>query len=161
MVYAIGWPISLEHDLPALGLPACATAEQGGCVIGWSSFAEPADPGEWLEHYRSSPGFDGQPRGDSPILCINPLTGATGGAAPASANLGTLKPNADLTSGELVPGRGPGALRRARAAADRRPARARALRAAGQQLPRLRHPAVLGERAAGRGAQGERMAAAR
>src|SRR5690606_31460792 len=28
MVYAVGWPISIEHDLPALGLPACATADQ-------------------------------------------------------------------------------------------------------------------------------------
>ena len=37
------------------------------------------------------------------MLCSNPLTGAPGGAAPASANLGTLKPNADLSSGVLVP----------------------------------------------------------
>lgn len=103
MVYAIGWPISLAHDLPALGLPACAGPAQAGCVIGWSSFAEPADAGEWLAQYRKSPGFDGQPRGASPVLCSNPLTGAPGDAAPASANLGTLKPNADLSSGELVP----------------------------------------------------------
>lgn len=104
MAYPIGWPISLEHDLPALGLPACASPEQSGCVASWSSFAEPADPGEWLDIYRDSPGFDGRTRGDSPILCTNPLTGRLGGAAPASANLGTLKPDEDLSSGELVPG---------------------------------------------------------
>lgn len=103
MAYPIGWPISLAHDLPALGLPACETAEQAGCIVTWSSFAEPADPDEWLALYSRSPGFDGQVRGDSAILCVNPLTGRAGGDAPASANLGTLKPSADLTSAELIP----------------------------------------------------------
>jgi hypothetical protein len=104
MAYPIGWPISLAHDLPALGLPACESPEQAGCIVSWSSFAEPADPGDWLALYDKSPGFDGQVRGDSAILCVNPLTGRSGGKAPASANLGTLKPRADLTDGELVPG---------------------------------------------------------
>ena len=103
MAYPIGWPISVEHDLPALGLPACATAEQAGCIVTWSSFAEPADPGLLLERYRSLPGSDGEPRGEDGILCVNPLTGTIGGDADASANLGTLVPNGDLTSGELVP----------------------------------------------------------
>jgi len=103
-VYAVGWPLSVAHDLPALGLPACRAAGHGGCLVSWNSFAEPASPGDWLAVYRESPGFDGQLRGDSAILCINPLTGAAGGAAPAAANLGTLKPNDDLTGGELVPG---------------------------------------------------------
>jgi hypothetical protein len=104
MVYAIGWPISIEHDLPALGLPACERPDQGGCIMSWSSFAEPAEPEQWLVHYRHSPGFDGEQRGDSAILCVNPLTGTRGGAAPASANLGTLKPDDELKSGALVPG---------------------------------------------------------
>jgi hypothetical protein len=104
MVYAVGWPISVAHDLPELGLPACATPDQGGCIMAWSSFAEPADPGQLLTHYRTSPGFDGKPRGTSPILCVNPLNGVQGGTAAASANLGTLKPNDDLSSGELIPG---------------------------------------------------------
>jgi len=103
-VYAVGWPISIEHDLPGLGLPACATPDQGGCIASWSSFAEPADPGRVLETYRDSLGFDGQVRGESPILCLNPLTGTLGGDAPAAANLGTLVPNAELTDGLLVPG---------------------------------------------------------
>ncbi len=103
-VYAVGWPISLQHDLPALGLPACATPDQGGCIASWSSFAEPADPSRVLATYRASLGFDGQRRGDSPILCLNPLTGTLGGEAPAAANLGTLVPNGDLTDGTLVPG---------------------------------------------------------
>ena len=101
--YPIGWPISVQHDLPALGMPACARADQAGCIVTWSSFAEPADPGMLLERYRHSPGFDGAPRGDGGILCVNPLTGTLGGTAPASADLGTLVPNADLTSAQLVP----------------------------------------------------------
>ena len=104
MAYVIGWPISIEHDLPALGLPACQTPGQGGCVMSWSSYAEPAEPGRWLEHYRNSPGFDGEVRGESAILCVNPITGVPGGEADAVANLGTLRPNDDLTTGELVPG---------------------------------------------------------
>ena len=103
-VYAVGWPISLEHDLPGLGLPACRTPGEGGCIVSWSSFAEPAEPGQWLEPYRNSPGFDGEPRGDSAILCVNPITGTADGKAGSSANLGTLVPNEDLTSGELIPG---------------------------------------------------------
>ena len=103
MAYAIGWPISLAHDLPGLGLPGCRRPEDTGCLVAWSSFAEPAEPESWFEVYRRSPGFDGAPRGDSPVLCVNPITGVVGGSAPAEANLGTLKPNADLTGGELVP----------------------------------------------------------
>ena len=103
-VYAVGWPISVPHDLPALGLPACATAGQPGCIMSWSSFAEPADPAQVLESYARSTGFDGSLRADSEILCTNPLTGSTGGAAPASANFGTLVPSANLNEGRLEPG---------------------------------------------------------
>ncbi len=103
-VYAIGWPISVEHDLPTLGLPACATAAQAGCIMSWSSFAEPADPRRLLTSYGESRAANGELRGDTPILCTNPLTGTVGGAAEAEANLGTLIPDAEYTTGELVPG---------------------------------------------------------
>lgn len=103
MAYPIGWPISVAHDLGALGLPACTAAGEAGCLVSWSSFAEPADPGDWLGVYRQSAGFDGALRGDSAILCVNPLTGAQDGSAPAEANLGTLVPNAQLSDAELVP----------------------------------------------------------
>jgi len=102
--YPIGWPVSVEHDLPALGVPACATPRQTGCMMSWSSFAEPAEPGDIIESYAKSPGFDGRLRGDSEILCSNPLSGGIGGEAPASANKGTLVPAADLSSGVLTPG---------------------------------------------------------
>ncbi|MEL6485754.1 MAG: DUF3089 domain-containing protein [Pseudomonadota bacterium] len=101
--YAIGWPVSVDHDLPAMGIPACATPAQTGCLISWSSFAEPADPSDVIEAYSTTRGFDGELRGDSQILCSNPLTGTFGGEAPASANLGTLVPDQTMSNGELVP----------------------------------------------------------
>lgn len=112
--YPVGWPISVTHDLPALGLPACATAAQAGCLMSWSSFAEPAELGEISAAYSDTPGFDGQPRGDSEILCSNPLTGFAGGSAPAGRNMGTLVPRAELKGGKiqtaLVPARCEGGL---------------------------------------------------
>ena len=101
--YVVGWPISVAHDLPALPLPACASAGQAGCILGWSSFAEPADPSDLFYAYARSTGFDGIARGDSEVLCVNPITGTAGGRAPATANRGTLVPRGDLTDGELVP----------------------------------------------------------
>lgn len=102
--YVIGWPISLEHDLPQLPFPACTAADQASCILSWSSFAEPAEPDQVLETYAASTGFDGEKRGQSAILCTNPLTGITGGAADQSTNLGTLVPEDDLSTGELVVG---------------------------------------------------------
>jgi hypothetical protein len=101
--YVIGWPISLKHDLPALGLPACVAANQTGCVISWSSFAEPADPSLVLEAYGKTPALDGTAPGSGPMLCSNPLTGTPGGTAPASSNIGTLVPDDGMADGTLVP----------------------------------------------------------
>jgi hypothetical protein len=101
--YVIGWPISVAHDLPVLGFPACATPDQAGCVISWVSFAEPAEPASLLAAYARTPALDGAKPGASPILCSNPLTGQSGGRAPASANLGTLVPEDSMEKGELVP----------------------------------------------------------
>lgn len=102
--YVIGWPISVEHDMPSLGFPACATAQQTGCVLSWSSFAEPADPSSLMRAYSESIGFDGSPRGDTQILCTNPITGTFRGTAEASANLGTLVPDESISNGKLVRG---------------------------------------------------------
>jgi len=109
--YVIGWPVSLEHDLPLLGLPACTAPDQAGCVMSWQSFAEPADPAMVLAGYAGKPGLDGRLPAGSPFLCSNPLTGQTGGDAPASANLGTLVPAEDLKSGKLVAGMVPARCR--------------------------------------------------
>jgi hypothetical protein len=100
--YAVGWPISTTADLPRLGLPACRSADQAGCILSWQSFGEPADPKMITDVYDASRGETGVPRRGSPMLCVNPLTGGADGDAPASANLGTLVPNADLSDGSLV-----------------------------------------------------------
>lgn len=102
--YVIGWPVSPAHDLPAMGLPACATAQQAGCVVSWSSFGEPATPPTISAGMVAAKALDGKSRVDAPPLCTNPLTGMAGGSAPANANLGTLVPSADLMSGTLKPG---------------------------------------------------------
>ncbi|MBA4766388.1 MAG: DUF3089 domain-containing protein [Porphyrobacter sp.] len=101
--YVIGWPVSPLHDLPVMGTPACTAADQTGCVISWSSFAEPADPAMMLDAYRGAPALDGTAPGDEPMLCTNPLTGLVGGAADKSANLGTLVPEDSMEKGTLVP----------------------------------------------------------
>lgn len=103
--YVVGWPISVAHDLPAMGLPACATADSSNCVLSWQSFGEPADPEMITEVYDATLGFDGQSRRGSRMLCVNPISGVLDGAAPASANLGTVKATSDFADGTLyVPG---------------------------------------------------------
>jgi hypothetical protein len=103
--YVVGWPISKTNDLPALGLPECATAEQAGCILSWQSFAEPADPSMITDVYDTTAGFDGKPRKDTDMVCTNPITGTPGAAAEAKDNLGTLIPSKDLGSATLsVPG---------------------------------------------------------
>ena len=68
------------------------------------SFGEPANPDLVLSSYEHSSGFLGKDRRRKDMLCVNPLTGAAGGAAPPQANPGTLVPNADLTTASLVTG---------------------------------------------------------
>jgi hypothetical protein len=76
-IYLIGWPVPARADL---AFPACSRPDEAACILSWQSFAEPADPSQLLDPY-------GQVE---PMLCTNPLTGAPGGNAPATANLGTL-----------------------------------------------------------------------
>lgn len=89
--YIVGWPISVEADLPAIGLPACVRRDQARCVLGWQSYAEPADPSAVLAVFNGSKGLTGKPRKATHMLCTNPLTGTRDGKAPASANRGTLQ----------------------------------------------------------------------
>jgi Protein of unknown function (DUF3089) len=102
--YVIGWPIAVKADLPALGLPACDTPEQTGCILAWQSFGEPADYSAILEKFEATPSLTGAPRKGDTLLCTNPVSGTLGGKTPASANLGTLKNKADFSDGTLVPG---------------------------------------------------------
>jgi len=101
-VYAVGWPVSLDHDLPAMAMPACTAPDQTNCVLSWLSFAEPADTGLVLKGYGLRSALDGRSPEGSAFLCSNPVLGVAGGEAPASANAGTLVPDDDLKGGKLV-----------------------------------------------------------
>jgi len=101
-VYAVGWPISAMHDLPALGLPACTAANQAGCLLSWQSFAEPADTSAIDATYAREPGLDGQSRKGSAMVCTNPLTGGSAAMASASTNLGVLMGDGEPLSTQLV-----------------------------------------------------------
>ncbi|MES2336483.1 MAG: DUF3089 domain-containing protein [Pseudomonadota bacterium] len=105
--YVVGWPVSRDTDLGALGLPECTAPAQTGCILSWQSFGEPADPSLILDTFDATTGFDGRSRRGTAMVCTNPLTGAAGGSAPASANVGTLFPTRDLASATLDPGRVP------------------------------------------------------
>lgn len=105
--YVVGWPVSRTADLPEMGLPECRGPDQAGCILSWQSFAEPADPALILETFDATTGFNGTKRAGTPMVCTNPLTGKADDSAPASANLGTLFPSADLTTAQIEPGRVP------------------------------------------------------
>jgi len=105
--YLVGWPISTSVDLPALPLPPCTRTGQAGCVLTWQSFSEPADPAMIVETWEASQGLNGQPRQGTAMLCVNPITGNAGDAAPPEAHLGTLIPNDTLTDGTIVPAQVP------------------------------------------------------
>ncbi|MDO7841238.1 DUF3089 domain-containing protein [Sphingomonas immobilis] len=103
--YIVGWPVSRSTDLPLMGLPECAHADQAGCILSWQSFAEPADPSLIFDTFDGTKGFTGASRKGTPMICTNPITGTPGTTAPASANLGTLYPSRDLTAADIKPGR--------------------------------------------------------
>lgn len=103
--YVIGWPVSLAHDLPKTGLPACTASDQPGCVMSWLTVAEPAEPEMMVKAYGRQRGLDGQSVAGTPFLCSNPLTGSRGGDAPATANAGTLVADVAAVTGTLVAGK--------------------------------------------------------
>ena len=102
--YTIGWPISIEADLPALGIPGCSKRDDANCIVAFQSFAEPADPHQVANLYENSMGLRGLPRRGTSMLCVNPLTGTAGGAATAEANLGSLLPNEEANDATIEPG---------------------------------------------------------
>ncbi len=110
--YAIGWPVSLVHDLPEMGLAPCTAPDQPECVMSWLSVGEPAETDMLLRAYERRKGLDGKDVAGSAFLCVNPLTGAAGGEADTSANLGALVPNVAEMNGELVKGLVPARCRK-------------------------------------------------
>ena len=102
-VYAIGWLVETQTDLPAMGLPACTAPDQTGCVISYLSFTNQADTAMMRDAYQRFAGA-GSPKGkEARYLCWNPLTGMVGNAAPASANTGAAVPDAKMEKAVLKP----------------------------------------------------------
>ena len=100
--YAVGWPVSVAHDLPSLGVKACTGPDQTACLLSWQSFALPADPSSVEAAYNREPGFDGISRKGSLMLCTNPLNGGAAPEASASTNRGVLTGDGSATSTELT-----------------------------------------------------------
>ncbi len=100
--YIPGWPISIAHDLPALGFPACAAPRQTGCILSWQSFAPPADTGSVDSVFDTGTGLDGQPRKGSDMLCVNPLTGGGAPLAGPDANAGVLAGDGEPATTQLL-----------------------------------------------------------
>lgn len=72
--YLIGWPISVEEDLGAIGIPPCREETDTGCIIGWQTFGEGGDPAPISDIFEGAPGISGRPRGGTTMLCVNPVT---------------------------------------------------------------------------------------
>lgn len=102
-VYAIGWIIDRNRDLPAMGMAECKHADQTGCVISYVSFSNSADTAMIRDAYASISGVAGPAGHDPAIVCVNPLTGTAGGTAGPEANHGGLVPDAQLASAKLTP----------------------------------------------------------
>ena len=103
--YVAGWPVGIQSDLPATGLPACASQTQAGCVLSWQSFAEPANASLVTGSWVGTRGLTGIKRTAQDMLCVDPISGTIGGRSSPQDNPGTLVPTADLASAALVPGR--------------------------------------------------------
>lgn len=95
-VYAVGWPVVEPGDSQAIGVPACTSRDDSGCLLGWMTYAADGDYATELQRIAPTPDLAGQPIGKRPLLCVNPLTGSPAAAA-RERNLGTLQGE------ELVP----------------------------------------------------------
>jgi hypothetical protein len=102
--YTVGWPISTSADLSSLGLPACSSPSQAGCILSWMTFADPPNPDFIFHEWEKTSGFNGGTRREEDTLCVNPISGVEDGAARAEENPGTLIPTADMRSASLQAG---------------------------------------------------------
>ena len=84
--------------------PACSRPERIGCILTWMSFADPANPSLILDGWEKSRGPAGAERHRRDMVCVNPIRGTEGSAAPPADNPGTLVPNGDLTDATLAVG---------------------------------------------------------
>jgi hypothetical protein len=88
--YIVGAAVTKEDlakEIP--DLPACATPEQTGCVIGWNARGPGFVPGDF-EMILQRPQKEGSQK-PGELLCVNPITYRTDGqAATAAQNQGAL-----------------------------------------------------------------------
>jgi pimeloyl-ACP methyl ester carboxylesterase len=104
--YAVGWPLSVTADLPAMGLPPCTRQDQAGCVLSWQTFSAPANPSLIIDAWEGTDGPTGIKRKRSDMLCVNPITGTRDGQARDARGAQMLEPTANLSDARLVPGIG-------------------------------------------------------
>jgi len=102
--YVVGWPISTVSDLPTLGLPACTSPDQAGCILSWMTFGDPPNPDFIFDEWHETRGYNGGRRRQEDVLCVNPISGVKDQAAPPQDNPGTLIPTADMRDAALQPG---------------------------------------------------------
>ena len=102
--YVVGWPISAPADLPAVGIPACASPDETGCLLSWMTFGDPPNPSLILSDWQKTKGLSGIARRQDDIVCVNPISGTRNAAAAPSDNPGTLVPNGDFTTASLASG---------------------------------------------------------
>ena len=74
-----------------LRLPTCESAPQTGCIVGWNT-SQTGRTGAMMLVRNAAYWWKGAERrsGNLPAVCVNPLTWTSTGAAPASANPGSL-----------------------------------------------------------------------
>src|SRR5690606_30722606 len=70
--------------------------------LAWQSFGSPADSSTLEAVFDGAPGFDGQPRRGSAMLCTNPLTGGAGPVGAAQAHLGLLVGTGEAETTQLM-----------------------------------------------------------
>lgn len=100
--YLIGWPISIESDLPKLGLKPCETPEETRCIIAYQSYAEPAQPESIFDPFYTTTGLTGAPRAGTHLLCTNPLSG-TPDVPPEAESVETEAPHHSSLAAEASP----------------------------------------------------------
>jgi Protein of unknown function (DUF3089) len=100
--YIVGWPVPVAADLPALGLPACESAEQTGCILSWQSYAEPAGYGDTMAQFEALPGLTGKSRRGDRYLCTNPVKGRTGVASTAADHAGMIRPDSSFATAAIT-----------------------------------------------------------
>ncbi len=102
--YVVGWPLSVTADVPSMGLPPCTRPDETACILSWQTYSEPANPKFILDQWDDTSGPNGVKRERKDMLCVNPVSGAKDGVAPANAAAGSLIPSANFTTASIANG---------------------------------------------------------